>query len=154
MNAIMPAIRRNLPGRRGQALIELAILTPVLLVVVVGLIDVGRFARVATLVGNAAHAGAQYGTQSLSTAADRAGMRTAAVTDGQSLSGLSASATNLCICADGSACSTPQLQCAASTHRILSVQVTASGTFQTLLRYPGLPQQMTISRVAVLQVAP
>src|SRR5580704_13108987 len=62
----------------GQSLIELAFVIPFLLLV--GIIEIGRFAFYSIVVANAARAGAQYGAQSLATAADTTGISTA-VTD-------------------------------------------------------------------------
>ena len=70
-------------GQRGQSLLEVAFVVPVLLLLMVGLIEIGRFAYYSVLVSNAAHAGAQYGAQSLITSGDVNGIRQAAKNDGQ-----------------------------------------------------------------------
>lgn len=48
--------------RRGAAAVELALLLPVLVTFVVGAIDFGRFAHTYIAVGNAARAGAAFGS--------------------------------------------------------------------------------------------
>src|SRR5215472_6795855 len=53
--------RRNLRPDSGQSFIEMALITPLLLLLVVGVIDMGRYAYIGILVGNAARAGAAYG---------------------------------------------------------------------------------------------
>ena len=60
----------------GQTLIEVALLLPLLLLLLVGTIEIGRFAYYAILVANSARAGAQYGSQSLVTSADTTGITT------------------------------------------------------------------------------
>ncbi len=55
-------------------MVEFAILAPVFVFLLIGLIEVGRFAFFGILAANAARAGAQYGAQTLSTAADTVGM--------------------------------------------------------------------------------
>src|ERR1700722_2857907 len=72
-------------GAAGQSLVELALVLPILLLLMIGIIEVGRFAYYSILVSNAARAGAQYGAQGLVNAADAAGIQTAAANDGQNL---------------------------------------------------------------------
>jgi Flp pilus assembly protein TadG len=149
--------RRNAAAKTrsetGQATFELAIIAPVLFALLIGLIEVGRFAHFAIVVGNAAHAGVQYGGQSLVTALDYAGMQSAALNDAQNIAGLTATATSYCKCADGSA-STCQSTVCSTSHRMVYVQVTVSGTFESLFKYPGLPQSLSVTRQAIVPVAP
>ena len=48
----------------GQSLLEVALLTPMLLALLLGAIELGRYAYISILVGNAARAGAAYGDTS------------------------------------------------------------------------------------------
>ena len=50
------------------------LITPLLLLLLIGVIEFGRFAYLGILVGNAARAGAAYGAQSLAQSADTAGI--------------------------------------------------------------------------------
>ena len=59
----------------GQASVELALSLPLLLMMFLVVVETGRAFYIAISVGNAARAGVQYGAQSLSTAADNAGMQ-------------------------------------------------------------------------------
>jgi Flp pilus assembly protein TadG len=136
---------------RGQSLIELALLTPVLLILVVGLVEMGRYTSMSIQVSNAARAGAQYGAQNLAKAADANGIRCAA--ENESLSGGTAPAcpssnplglavtfpagpTTVCGCDNGGTIST-MATCTSSCgqHVVVSVQVTAQGTFNPLFSY-------------------
>ena len=47
---------------RGGALVELAFITPLLLLITMGAVDIGRAGYVGLEVQNAAHAGAEYGS--------------------------------------------------------------------------------------------
>ncbi|MFN2459635.1 MAG: TadE/TadG family type IV pilus assembly protein, partial [Candidatus Velthaea sp.] len=87
----------------GHALAETVVILPMLVLLVVGLIEVGRFGDYTVKVANAARAGVQYGAQNDIAAADTAGMQTAALNDAQNVGGLSATAFSFCQCADGSA---------------------------------------------------
>jgi Flp pilus assembly protein TadG len=67
--------------QRGQAMIEMAIVLPVLIIVLLGIIEVGRFADLAIVVASSARAGAIYGAQNLAAAVDQTGIQTAAQND-------------------------------------------------------------------------
>jgi Flp pilus assembly protein TadG len=53
---------------RGQSLLEVALALPILLLLLLGIIEVGRYAQLAIVVADAARAGAIYGAQSSATA--------------------------------------------------------------------------------------
>ncbi|HIC89426.1 MAG TPA: pilus assembly protein [Anaerolineae bacterium] len=54
-------MRRNLRQGRGQSLVELALLLPVLLLILVGVVDVGRAFHAYLVVTNSAREAARYG---------------------------------------------------------------------------------------------
>jgi Flp pilus assembly protein TadG len=85
---------------RGQSVVELALATPVLVLLLLGAADFGRLFYVWIGVNSAAQAGAQYGSQNVITAANSAGMQLAATTDGANISGLTATASQ-CTCVSG-----------------------------------------------------
>jgi len=148
------------PGRvhtgseRGQSLVELALVVPLLLLLLVGIIEIGRFAYYSILVSNAARAGAQYGAQSLATAADAAGIVTAATSDAGSATGLTITSQQRCGC-DGAGLSgaCPAAACALPNHALVYVQVKAVGAFPSLFRYPGLPATINVTTVEEMRVA-
>jgi len=144
--------RKILCSEAGQSILEFAILTPVVLLLLVGAIEIGRLAYLSILVNNAAHAGVQYGAQSLATASDNTGMQNAALNDGQNIAGLTTTASHYCTCADGSSSSCQATDCSGS-HRLVYVQVNTTGQFQSLFAYPGLPASYTVSGQAVMRVA-
>ena len=121
-------------------------MTPILLIFVVGVVEMGRYASLSILVGNAARAGAQYGAQNLAHAADTTGITNAAQNDfsnGQNLSGLTVSfpgppamTSTVCGCDNGGTI-TAMATCtsACGNHMVISVKVAASGTFNPLFSY-------------------
>ena len=170
-------IARNSIKRResGQALIELAIVLPFLLVLALGLIEVGRYAYISILVGNASRAGAAYGARSLPRSGDQTGIQNAALYDfaGTATSGsntngfdpttLTVTSTDTCGCDIGgtvsvetiAACnpapgSTPP---SCSGHWIITVHVTATGTYQSLFHYPGIPNPLAITDTTSMRVS-
>src|SRR6266851_62583 len=89
----------------GQSLLEVALLTPMLLALLLGAIELGRYAYISILVGNAARAGAAYGAQNLVLSIDTSGIQTAAYNDfqnnGQDTSTLMVNSSTSCGCDTG-----------------------------------------------------
>jgi Flp pilus assembly protein TadG len=139
----------------GSALAEIAIVLPLLVLLLIGLMEVGRYGNYTIVAGNAARSGVQYGAQNLETAADITGMQTRALSDGQNLSGLTATASNYCECADGSTSTCLATDCPTS-HRIVYVQVLTSATIPSLTNFAYLPaalRTVTVRGQAVMRVA-
>jgi Flp pilus assembly protein TadG len=163
-----------LRSQTGQALLEVALITPILLALLIGTIELGRYAYLGILVGNAARAGAAYGSESLPQSADQTGIALAAHNDfqsnGQPVSALTVSSSDSCGCDSGGtltyqgtttgACTTtgnPGLDTTCSNgsagHYVVTVSVTASGTFNPLFNYPGISKSITVSRTSTIRVA-
>ncbi|MEA2787106.1 MAG: hypothetical protein QOF71_3210 [Candidatus Eremiobacteraeota bacterium] len=139
----------------GAALTEIVIVLPLLVLLLIALIEVGRYGNTMIVVGNAARAGVQYGAQNLVTAADLTGMRNNALNDAPGITGLTATASNYCECADGSASTCLPTDCAAS-HRVVYVQVLTTATMPSLTNFAGLPASLrtiTVQGKAVMRVA-
>jgi len=151
----------------GQALVEFAIVLPMLLALALGVVEMGRYAYIAILVGNAAQAGAAYGSERLANAStgNLSNIQTAANNDFQNngQTGLNVAFTTTCGCdnngtlsgdtASGCDPTGPAPTCP-SGHWVVTIHVTASGTFNGLFNYPGLPASITVSRTASMRVAP
>ena len=150
----------------GQSLLEVALLTPMLLALLLGSIEMGRYAYISILVGNAARAGAAYGAQNLALSVDTGrhsdGCRNDFQNNGQNTSNLTVNSSTSCGCdsngtiTPAAACSTvtnPSAGTCASGHWVVMVSVTASGTFNSLFNYPGIPKSLTVSNTATLRVA-
>jgi Flp pilus assembly protein TadG len=144
-------------SQAGLAIVEFTLAVPLLLLIFVGLVEVGRFAYYSILVANAARAGVQYGAQNMSNAQDDTGMQAAATNDAQNIASITAQSGRTCECTDGTTTSTQDCSngtCALSSyHRVVYVWVTASGTFTSLFRYPGVPQSLSLSRTATMRVS-
>lgn len=165
-------------SQKGQALLEMALVTPLLVALALGVIEMGRYAYIALLVGNAAHAGAAYGAQSVVTATDSTGIKTAADNDfrgnGQRTNKLDvqggfSGSYAACTCdSQGSEnpdppqpsyCNPPPVgtnnsagSCPAG-HWVVVVSVEASGKFNSLFNYPAIPSSITVDRTATIRVA-
>lgn len=135
----------------GMAFIELAFVTPIFLILLLGAAEFGRLTYLAIEVSGAARAGVQYGAQSHTTAEDTAGMQTAATNDAANVSGITATASNSCVCSDGTASTCLPTDCSSS--RIIEyVQVNTSASVAPMFTYPGLNTTLTLTGRAVMRV--
>jgi len=153
----------------GQALVELALVIPALLLLTLGVIELGRYAYISILVGNAARAGAAYGAQSITkTGTNNPDIVTAARLDfagtnnSNGLDPSTLTVTNFTTCGcdiGGTIASDTAGNCTPSTpptcagHWVVTLHVTASGSFSALFNYPGIPTPLAISREASMRVA-
>jgi Flp pilus assembly protein TadG len=134
-------IRKLMRSQSGASLVEFALLAPVMIFLLVGVIDIGRYTFFAILAANAARAGASYGSYDLSTANDISGMEAAAEADGQNFTQWdNVTATNL-LCTDTNGVAS---NCAPSnggqpgSGQVYYVQVIVTGHFKPLVQYPGI----------------
>ena len=132
----------------GQALVETALIFPMLVALLIGAAEFARVAYAAIEVANAARAGVQYGAQSGSNASDSTGIATAASKDAANVTGLVTTSSIACICSDGTASTCANTDCASShTEEILTVNTQA--TIDPLIHVPGLPRTYTIKGKAI-----
>ena len=156
-------MKRFFANEKGQSLVEAAVLSPVVLLIMFGIIEVGRFEHVAIQLDNAARTGVQYGAQSQATAGDATGIDNAALGDSNmaqcsatvTTNCLTLNPTYYCVCADGTGmtangCSTAPT-CPGSVV-VRYVSLSATGAYQSLFHYPGLPGSITMTRKAVQRV--
>jgi Flp pilus assembly protein TadG len=137
---------------RGQSCAELAFSVPLLIVLLLVVIEVGRVCLVALSLSSAARAGVQYGAQNLTTVNDSAGMQNAATADAPNLAGLIATATHYCQCSDGSSSTCLTTDCATS-HRLTYVKVNTSAPYSPWISWPGVPAAMTLNGQAIMRVS-
>lgn len=149
------------PAESGQSLVEVALILPFVLLLLMGVIEIGRYAYIGILVGNAARAGAAYGSQSLAQSVDTTGITTAADNDftnnGQNVSSLNVTSSVACGCDSAgtvapAACNGAGAGTCAAGHWTVTLTVTASGTFNPLFKYPGISNSITISRSSSMRV--
>lgn len=172
-------VKRGVVSQRrrqsGQALLEMALMTPLLLALALGVIELGRYAYIAILVGSAARAGAMYGAQGLASTISPQGqcpsaeagiqnMQEAACSDfqnnGQPAGDLTINSSTSCGCDDGQGGWTSEPDCTVTSyalctkgHWVVTVSVNSAGTFQSLFKYPGIPRSITVDRTATMRVA-
>jgi Flp pilus assembly protein TadG len=144
----MKAIWRS---ARGSAAVELAVIFPVLALLALGVAEFGRVNYTAIAVSNAARAGAQSGAQSTVTSGDTAAMNQAARNEANDVGAVATASTRFCTCPNGTSISCTG-SCAGFGGPQIFVQVTATKSVAFLMRYPGLPSTITVSRRATFRV--
>jgi Flp pilus assembly protein TadG len=136
-------------------MVEFAIVAPVLALLLVGLIEIGRFTYFWLVAEHAARAGVQYGTQSLETAADaatNAGATDMAALNDAGVSGWTATSSIVCTLNGVSAPCPANNANQISQNLVYYVQVQVTGTVHSLLNYPGLPHTMPLTVTASQRV--
>lgn len=141
-------VRRFRRSQSGGAALELAFVAPLLLLLLIGVADFGRAFYTSVTVSNAARAGAEYGAQGPQTSGDTVGMKNFAQGDGQEAGTMTIGARRYCECGGAAHACTA---CADGSAPDVFVEVTATKSFSMLLRYPGLPSSLTISRQATFR---
>lgn len=136
----------------GQSAIELAAVIPALLLALLAGADFARIFYMSIAVNNAARAGAQYGSQTVATAADSGGMVAAAKTDGANVANLAVTATQ-CTCESSSFVAACPASYCTNDPQATFVEVDTQAPFHTVVNYPGIPSSTTVSGKAIMQVA-
>jgi len=128
---------------QGSSLVEVAVVLPMLLLILIGVVDLGRYFYLANEVAGAAHSGAMYGSQH---ASDTTNMVNAAKLDAPNVSGLVVNATWGCKCSDGT---NPSVSCTAtpscSTNVVYYSTVKATANYSALFPWQGIPSPLTLT---------
>jgi Flp pilus assembly protein TadG len=145
-------MRLRVRSDSGNALVELALVAPFLMLLVVGVVGVGRVFQTAMVLSNAARVGAQYGAQDRAKSLDAAGIQTAAQQEATSLSGLGVSSSRVCECPGGVVVACTTTTCTGYGAPMLFLQVTATTTFNSRVAIAPIPGSVALSRTARLRV--
>lgn len=142
---------RKTRTEKGQALVELALSFPILVILFVGAAEFARVVYASIEVSNAAMAGVSYGAQNPSTAGDTTGIQNAVSNDALDLTLGTTSVSKSCICSDGSASTCLPTDCSTSNiETILTVQTQA--TIDPGVHLPGFSTTYTLHGQAVQKV--
>ena len=136
-----------------------------MLLLLIGVIELGRYAYISILVGNAARAGALYGAQGLTKAITNSPAITAAARNDFASNGLDSSTLTVdsfptCGCdvggtiaADTAANCDPTTPPPCVGNWTVTIHVTAHNTYSGLFNYPGIPSSLPLSSTASMRVA-
>ena len=141
-------------------MVETALLMPMLLVVLMAIIDFGWMAYNYIELANAANAGVHYAAQSTTTAAQTSSIQAAMNSDATNVTPISPVVSMVCQCSDSTARnsdnSVPSCAkydgCVAPARLIDTVTVTATKTVSSLMKWPGIPNSLTMHSSASMQV--
>jgi Flp pilus assembly protein TadG len=136
--AIKPRARRN----RGQALLELALVTPLLVLFLVGAADIARVYSANIEITNMAREGAHYGSLSSANASDTDGIEAAALGEGSSIDGTEPTVTS----------ETGTDGFSQGSDNFSYVRVTVTYDFHPLFPIPPIPGTITLHRTAEMRV--
>lgn len=133
-----PHLFRTLRGAAGGALIETAVVLPILSLLLLGASEFGLVDYEAIEVTNAAKAGVQYGAQNAASAADTAGIQNAAVFDAPNITLGTTNVSRAYICSDGSNPTGVPLACGSGLALEIILTVQTQATFNPLIHIPGV----------------
>lgn len=133
---------RILP-RRGATALEFAVILPVLVTLVLGCVDFGRFAHSYIVVTNASRVGASFATVNPYTPETYA-LWQASITQAvqQEMMGLGQFDATLL---------TVQTTLIADTGPNWNAQIAVSYPFQTLIAWPGIPSSLNLNQTVVMR---
>ena len=140
---------RRRRGTRGIATVEFALMAPLLMLLLAGVLDFAMLLRTATCAAEAAHAGTAYGSRSASAALDFSGIQAAALNSAPGVAGMTAVAARSCKCTDGTS-----VACGGSCANgkmLVYVQVTTQATAHTIFSYAPLNFSGQVTSVASMR---
>ncbi|MGA2215084.1 MAG: TadE/TadG family type IV pilus assembly protein [Bryobacteraceae bacterium] len=143
---------RRTSGQRGNALLEFAIMAPVMILVMFGVMDFSRIFYYGNIAAGAARAGTEYALLSTANAGNTAGMQTAATNDASvnttSAQNFTAVATTFCQTAG----TTATVSCASSGTLWKYAQVSTTLQFSTLFKYVLSPTTVTVAGGSTVRI--
>jgi Flp pilus assembly protein TadG len=135
----------------GNMLLEFALSSSVLFLVMFGVIDFSRIFSSACAVQGAARAGTQYGMLSPAHYNDLAGMQNAALANAGSPAGMTVTASQFCACSIGGATQGCPATCSSGNPETY-IQVVVTWPYNTIASYPGIPSTTNLSGTSVVRV--
>jgi len=136
----------------GGAAVELAVILPVLVLLGIGVSDLGRLFFTGITVANAARAGASYGAQSTATSGDTVAINLVATQDAVNAGTVTVSSRSFCRCDAGEVADCTVGDCGAYGEYRFYVEVTVTKAVNLIFQYPGFPSPVTLSRTATFRV--
>jgi Flp pilus assembly protein TadG len=132
---------------RGVVMLELALVLTILLMLLVAVIDLGRFTYFYVALTQSVGAGARYASfhpvTTASTASYNAATRNAVLDDMQGVWGYDAADLTV---------SNPVVVTESDSYKFRRVSLAASYQFQPVVAWPGLPSTITLTRTVTMRV--
>lgn len=137
--------------QRGNALLEFALGITLLVFLLIGVIDYGPIFYNTIELDAGARAGAIFGSQSVAHSADLAGMRQIALDNIVNLTGVAATAQQICQCPGISATVDCASTCANGASLVVYAKVTTTWTYQPSFEFPTVAYPLTFARTAQMR---
>lgn len=146
----LASLRRS---EQGGAMVELAVVLPVLILIAIGVMDYGRVFFTSIAVSNAARAGAEWGARGEGVNSDKfTEMQNFAKLEGAQAGTITVTANRTCRCGLTVVTCATAADCGGGYGPAAEfIDVTASKTVTLLIKYPGLPASINISRTATFR---
>ncbi len=144
-------MRGNDQSEAGNMLIEFALSSSLLFLIMFGVIDFSRIFSAACQVQGAARAGTQYGMLSPAHYNDFTGMQNAALANCGNRSGMTATASQFCACSIGGAQQSCPATCSSGSPETY-VQMMVAMPYTTTFSYPGIPHTINLSATSAVRV--
>jgi Flp pilus assembly protein TadG len=142
---------RKCKPESGNMLIEFALSSSLLFLVMFGVIDFSRIFSSACAVQGAARAGTQYGMLSPAHYNDFTGMQSAALSGAGNPGGMTATASQFCSCSIGGSKQSCPATCPSGNPETY-VEVDVAMPYTTIASYPGVPAITHLSASSIVRV--
>ncbi|TVR75831.1 MAG: pilus assembly protein [Sphaerobacteraceae bacterium] len=129
---------------RGQSMVELALITPVLLIMILVTVDGARVFSAQIAISNAAREGANYASRSYDNANNELEVRNSALQELGSAGTVFGVAPTVGVEGPDDGC--------VDSFGYDCVRVTVNYEFTTLFNFPGLPNQIDLQRTAQMRI--
>jgi Flp pilus assembly protein TadG len=152
LRSVFPKSRGLLRSVTGGAAVELAVILPVLVLLAIGVSDLGRLFFTGITVANAARAGASYGAQNTFTSGDTVAINLVATQDAVNAGAVTVTSRSFCRCDAGEVGDCTTGDCGAYGEYRFYVEVTVTKSVNMVFQYPGFASPVTLSRTATFRV--
>ena len=155
MTSKIPVVRaQRKRGQKGNALIEFALMSTVLMGMTLGVADFGRIFASGNKAYTAASAGTAFGSLDAAHYSNFAGMQDAAMANLGNVQGATAVATQTCRCTIGGEpvdCSTEDI-CGANVPKMTYIEVEVNIPFRTISMVPMVPGLTNVKGKSITRV--
>ena len=129
----------------------MALVTPLLMLILLGAGDYCRMLYFGITLSNAARAGAQFGAQDIASTGNNTGIINAAQAEAGDIGTVTVTPTRVCTCPNNTA-ATCGSSCSGYGNAQAAVRVQVEATFSTFARFPGIPHSISMVRVVQMRV--
>ncbi len=135
--------------RRGIALVEFTLVTPMFLLLCVAAVDFARVFHTMIVLTAATRAGAQYAGQSSAAASDTGGIAAVVANAAGNPAGLAVTSTDVCTCTPGGS----QVSCSTTcTGKTSYIKIKTTQRFNAVMGWPGMPSSITMTSAAITRI--